>query len=258
MAMESNIAKAAENYGIKRPEDWCEIKPEWVRAVPGCGPSTLDHLRMYLAARGLTLKDDATPEYWQQTLSAARIAGQVSPADRAVTLDFTILVDTAEQKPFTFKGYVADADRDDRPLICPTKFLSLGPTHGDYSIQGMQGEVHIERKSMSDAHGTFLSHGERRERWMRTLHFLASIPTAAVVIECGFFELLMGIESRGKRSKRTLQKTLHRQILAWQIDTGVPFIFHDGPEGRRMAESTTLQLLRRHWRKAHSEKKRAV
>lgn len=245
MALDHLIRIAAEHFGIQKPDDWCAIRPEWIRQLDGCGPATVDHLRIYLAARGLTLRNDATPEYWQRNLSAARIGGQVSKSDQAITNPFTILIDVQEKQPFTFQGMLADAAENRRPLLVPTKYHSLGPSHGDYSIEGFERCVHIERKSMADAHGTFLSHGDRRDRWEATLEFLASIQCAAVVVECTIGQLIANVEARGKRSKGTLAKTIHRQVIAWAEDYRIPFHFCDD---RRLAEITTFSILRRFYR----------
>lgn len=242
MALDHQIKLAAEHFGVKSPEDWQRIRPDWIRQIHGCGPATVDHLRIYLAARGLTLANDQTPLYWQEHLSAVRIGGQVSESDRAVTVPFTVLIDTQEKQPFTFQGIRGDSSENRRPLIVPTEYRSLGPTHGDYSLDGFERLCHIERKSMADAHGTFLSHGERRQRWESTLAFLAEIPTAAVVVECTLGMLIANVEPRGRRSKATLAKTIHRQVLAWQEDLRIPFYFCDN---RRLAEQTTFAILRR-------------
>jgi len=250
MALDHQISIARDHFGITSPEDWQSIRPEWITQLHGCGPATVDHLRIYLAARGMTLRDDATPGYWQQHLSHARIGGQVSSTDDAVVLPFTILIDTAEKKPYAFQGFTGDAKEQRRGIIVPTEFRSLGPSHGDYSIDGYERMCHVERKSMADAQGTFLSHGERRDRWLHTLAVLAEIPTAAIVIECTFGQLLANVESRGKRSKGTLAKTLHRQVLAWQEDYRIPFYFCDD---RRFAEVTTLAIFRRFYRQQLNE-----
>lgn len=242
MALDHLIRKAREHFGIVRPEDWQHVRPEFVRAVPGCGPATLNHVRIYLAARGLTLKDDATPEFWQRNLSAARIGGQVSSVDTAETEAFTVLIDSQEKQPWTFQGF----QQNGKPLIVPYKFQSLGPSHGDYSISGLERCVHIERKSMEDAHGTFLSHGERRDRWEATLEFLAEIPYAAIVVECTLGQLIAGVQARGARPAVVLRKTIHRQVLAWAEDWRIPFHFCDH---RRLAEATALSILRRAWKR---------
>jgi hypothetical protein len=248
MALDHLIEKARDQFGIMNPEDWCSVRPEWILQVDGCGQATLDHIRLYLAARGLTLRDDQTPWHWQEALESAKIGGQLAKSDRARVEAFTILIDTQEKQPFTFQGFI-DAGA---PTIIPTRFQSLGPSHGDYSISGLEGEAHVERKSTEDALGTFLSHAERRQRWENTLAFLAGIPCAAVVVECSLGKLLDSAEPRGTRTKATLRKTLHRQILAWEQDYRVPFIFCDT---RRLAEATTLAILKRRWQKVNGLKK---
>lgn len=250
--LDHQIKLARDALGVQIPEDWTRISPEQVRAVHGCGPSTLDHLRLYLAARGLTLLNDATPGYWQEVLGSVRIGGQVSNTDRSVVLPFTILVDTAEQQPFAFQGFFSDAESNFRPLLVRTELKHLGATHGDYSIRGMEGQAHIERKGLGDAIGTFLSHGDRRERWLATLGFLSGIDCAAVVVEASLGKVITSIESRGARPKQVLQKTFHCQVLAWEQDFRVPFIFCDT---RRLAELTTLEILKRYYRHETDSKK---
>lgn len=244
MALDHLIGKARDHFGIKQPEDWQEIRPEWILQIDGCGPSTLDHIRLYLAGRGLTLKDDQTPNYWNLHLASCKIGGQLAESDTATTSPFTILIDSQEKHPFTFEGMLENG----RPLITPIEFKSLGPSHGDYSIKGMERDVHVERKSLQDALGTFLSSGERRDRWLATLAFLAEIPCAGIVVECSMGAMIEAIEPRGKRGKATLQKTLHRQVLAWAEDYRVPFHFCDN---RRLAEVTTRALLARRWKKVN-------
>lgn len=246
MVLDKKIQEAAEQFGVTTPEDWQQVSVAWLRQIPGVGPSTIDHLRIYLAARGLTLKDDATPDYWQKNLSAARIGTTIATTDRAVSLPFTILVDSREQHPFTFQGHLADSDQQHRPLLVPVEHVHLGDSHGDYAIKGMN-DCYLERKSLDDAQGTFLAHGDRRDAWLATLDFLASCKTAAVIIEATYKRTVFDITARGRRSKHTLAVTLHRQIIAWQQDYRVPFIFCDD---RRFAEETTLQIMRRHYRHA--------
>ena len=68
MVLDKKIQEAAAHFGVTAPEDWTEVPVSWLRQVPNVGPVTIDHLRIYLAARGLTLKDDATPEFWQKII----------------------------------------------------------------------------------------------------------------------------------------------------------------------------------------------
>lgn len=250
MVLDAKINSAREALGIQSLNDWTQIRPEQITAIHGCGPQTRDHIRLFLAGHGLTLRDDGTPAYWQASLGQAKIGAQLSDQDRCAVLPFTILIDAMEQIPFTFQGFHEDASENARPLLVPTRVKALGPTHGDYSIDGMEGEAHVERKSVDDAIGTFLEHGERRERWQRTLEFLASIPTAAVVIEGSIACCLSEIRARGKRSQKVLRRTFLNQVLAWEQDWRIPFVFCDMP---RLAEAATLQIFRRHFRHRQSE-----
>lgn len=245
--LDAQIKKAAEYFGVRAIEDWTKVRPHEVQSLHGCGPATVNHLRLYLAGNGLTLRDDQTPAFWQRNIGKAKLGAQLADSDSAIVLPFTVLVDVQEKLPYLFEGFLADSDQDYRPMLVPTRMSSLGPSHGDYSVVGMEGEVHVERKSLEDAIGTFLSHGERRERWLRTLEFLASIKTGAVVIESTFKDIVKNITARGSRSQRDLQRTIYRQVLAWQMDYRIPFVFCDD---RRFSERVTLQIFRRHYKHA--------
>jgi len=244
MSLEHLITKARDHFQIEKPEDWQRIRPEWIRHVPGVGPKTLDQIRIYLALRGLTLRDDATPEFWSRNLQTAKIGGQVSLVNNAVTLEFTILVDQQEKHPWTFQGF----QRDSKPVIVPYRWQSLGPSHGDYSVAGCESFVHVERKSISDAIGTFLSHGDRRDRWERTLAFLAEIPYGHIVVEGTIEQCLANIKPRGTRSQSALINEFDGSVMSWWDNYHVPFWFCDG---RRSAEKRAFKLLRRGWRQCN-------
>lgn len=250
MALDHRIAKARDHFGITKPEDWQEVRPEWITRVPKVGPRTLDLIRLYLAGRGLTLKDDGTVEFWQRNLQTASIGGQVALTDNAVTEAFTILIDSGEQQPWTFQGF----KQGDKPLIIPIKFKSLGASRGDYSVAGCEGSVHVERKSVQDAIGTFLSHGERGERWQNELAYLASVPHGHVVIEGTIHQCVHSIEPRGTRSKKALAAEFVGSVMSWS-DSRVPFWFIDS---RRLAEDWTRRLLRRGWLYATEQKTKST
>ena len=251
MSLEHLIAKARDHFNIQQPSDWCEIRPEWIRNVDGVGARTLDQIRIYLAMRGLTLKDDATVEFWQKNLQTATIGGQVSLVDTAITESFTILIDSQEKHPWAFQGFT----EGDKPVIQPVRFETLGPSHGDYTVAGCESWVHIERKSIPDALGTFLSHGPRRERWERTLSFLAEIPYGHVVIEGSYGQCLAAIKSRGSRSVRALVNEFDGSVMSWSDTYGIPFWFMDS---RRLAEKKAQRLLKRGWKYATEQKTKTV
>jgi hypothetical protein len=242
MTIDHRIEIARDHFKITQPSDWQEIRPEWIRKLHGIGPRTLDMIRLYLAARGLTLKDDATVEFWMANLQTASIGGQIALVDNAITEDFTILIDSQEKQPWTFQGFTEAS----RPVVIPFRWQSLGPSHGDYSVAGCQDYVHIERKSLEDALGTFLSHGDRRDRWEATLGFLAEIPSGHVIIEATQGQCIAAITSRGKRSAPALRNEFLGSVISWFETYGVPFWFLDQ---RRMAERMAYRILKRGWRK---------
>ena len=155
------------------------------------------------------------------------------------------MIDKAEQHPFTFAGLRADANRQHRPLAVQTRSEHLGPSHGDYTVDGLQFYCHVERKSMEDCQSTVLGWGERREQFERTLDFLSEIPSSAVIVECSLGTAIETIVSRGRKSVAENKKIFHRQVMAWHNDFRVPWVFCDN---RRLAEHTTFRWLERQWK----------
>lgn len=254
MVLDSKLLRIKKHFNIYALTDWSRVAPRDLLAMDGIGHVTLDMVRMWLAARNLTLAGDQTPEFWKRNLSSAKISAQMAEEDIFVICDFTILVDSQEKVPFTFADICADADRDHRPMIVPVIWKSLGPGMGDYSIDGYEGKCHVERKSLEDAHSTILSYGERNKRFERELETLAAMEAAAVVLETSVDELLTTVQQYGKRSASENRKTLFRQILAWQQDYRVPWFFAGS---RQLAEHATFRVLERYWRKHEKADKAA-
>lgn len=265
MVLDSRIAKVRDYLGLMTAEDFTNVEPREIVAVPDVGRVTLDHIRIYLAARGLVLKNDRTAEYWQQNLSAAKIGTQIGDpdegTDKSLVTPFTIIIDSAEQQPFPFLGLHADADEGRRPFIVQTDWRSLGRhpnSLGDYSIDGYIGRCHIERKSMFDLQGTILGFAKdnegtsRRDRFEQELKNLAAIEAPLVVIEATLETVLKQLSERGKKPKREKAKILWRSILSYQQEYRVPWLFCDN---RRLAEIATFRFLERFWRKRQEEKK---
>lgn len=251
MVLDSKLQTLRDEFNIQKPDDWCNVTPESILAVQDIGPQTLNHLRLMLANRGLTLRGDQTPAHWQIELDATRGASQISETDKLTVCPFTIIVDSDEKQPFTFQGI-----RDDRkrPLIVRTISKHLGNSHGDYSVEGLEGWVHIERKSQSDVQGTVLGWGDRRERFVKTLEYLAELPSSAVVIECTLGTAIATCRDTPNKSAATNSKIFSRQVSAWMDDYRVPWVFCDD---RRHAERVTFRWLERQWNKAKAERKAA-
>lgn len=231
---------------------WQEITPRQVLSVEGIGPATLDQLRHWLAQNGLTLKNDGTPTYWLKNLANIR-AGQQAADTAATRLEvapFTVLVDSMEQQPFCFHGMLGPFGR---PCEVPTKWKALGirdgryyQPMGDYSIEGCESLIHLERKSVADCQSTVLGFGGRRERFEHELSVLSGLPWSAVIVEGTLAEVVRTVEARGNKPVEDVRKTLFHTLLAWQQDFRTPWFFC---ESRRMAETVAWRTMVRFWQK---------
>jgi len=163
-----------------------------------------------------------------------------------VLAPWTVLIDSREQHPFPFIGYRCDANKQYRPLIIPTK--TQGLKTGDYSLEGYEDRIAIERKSLSDAYSTFCQGRDRFERELERLHAMPGF--AAVIVEAGWPTILHHPPPHTKFSP----KSFYRSVKAWQIRyRGVHWEFW---ETRGMAERATLRLLQRYWEDDQERKKK--
>ena len=137
----------------------------------------------------------------------------------------TAIVDSREQLPL-----------DLAPLKVKVKCLDTG----DYSVQGLEHVIAIERKSLSDLLGCV---GGDRKRFDREIQRLLSYPTRALVIESTWPE----IEAGGWRSKITPQAATG-SLLGW-IATGIPIIMcGDHQRAGRYVSRLLFTAARRRWR----------
>lgn len=157
---------------------------------------------------------------------------------------FTVIIDTREQAPFTFTELLADASQQNadgtRLIAVPMAWRALRA--GDYSIDGWENRIAIERKSPADLFGTL---GARRKQFEREHERLAEIIAeggwAAVVIESNWTEMLR----RPPEHSRLKPKTAFRTSIAWSRRYGVPWVTCDS---RRLAEVWTFRALESFWK----------
>lgn len=163
---------------------------------------------------------------------------------------FTILVDTAEQQPYTFQGLRADADQDYEEFIVSTipKCLGRYPNSlGDYSIVGGEKRCHVERKSKEDFHSTVLGFTEgNHDRFRSELENLSKLEAPLLVIECVLDELLADAPEHGKKPKQQNAKILDRSVLAFMMDYRVPIYW---ASSRQAAMHYTFRWFYRFWEK---------
>lgn len=138
-----------------------------------------------------------------------------------------IVVDTREQHPFAFHGITGVRGRELETATC-----RAGLKTGDYSIQGLEDEVAIERKSKADLYGTV---GRGRARFEREIERLAAMQFPAVVLECDLQSLL-----RPPERSRVSPSSVLNSLIAWSVRHRIPI----WPcPGRRFAEIVTYRLL---------------
>ena len=107
--------------------------------------------------------------------------------------------------------------REQLPLdLSPLKTIRGTLRTGDYSVQGLEQQICVERKSLSDLLGCM---GGGRERFEHELQRMLAYPTRAVVVESTWGEL----EDGNWQSKITPASALG-SVLGW-IAGGVPFLF---------------------------------
>lgn len=191
------------------------------------------------------------------TITAAAVQKR-HPADPVTPLvvPFVILRDIQEKNPWFFTGLRADAPDNYRPLLVRTVSRYLGEGCGDYTIEGHEGQLSIERKGLADCFGTILA---GRNRFVRELENLnATRDYAAVVVEADWSEIstcsLQHWEADGipERARAMRRKTVIRSILAWQLR--YPTVRWWLLPGRRAAEAWAFRLMERWWK----EKMRAA
>jgi len=250
--LNSKIRSLQLYFGITKPEDWCDVEPAWIIAQDGIGKQTLDYIRMLLAARNLTLKDDRTPEFWRENLAGVKIVDQLGlgdESDSAIATPFAIFIDTQEQAPFTFAGIRSSSKHNNRTWLPRIEWRALGrhpDSLGDYSVEGGVGYCHVERKSREDLHSTLLDFGGRRERFESELELLSRIPCGCVVVECSFETAISDVVQHGSKPLSQLRKTIYGSITALMQDYRCRWQFCDS---RRLAEHFTFSWLERYWRK---------
>jgi len=139
--------------------------------------------------------------------------------------DFTIIIDSREQRPFTFQNIKPD----------PPETVIQGLSTGDYSVIGLENNVCVERKSMADLFGSV---GKGRARFEREMQRLSAFDYAAIVVESDIQKWFMNPPVRSKMNP----KSVFRTVIAWSQRYNV----HIWPMwDRQAAEKITYLILKR-------------
>jgi len=116
----------------------------------------------------------------------------------------TIVVDTREQEPYAF---------DPTRVIATRKALPAG----DYSIDGCEDSVAVERKTLEDFVSTVI---RSRKRFTRELRRLSEYDAACVVVEADLRDILGGRYRSGAHPNAVLGT-----LLSIVVDFGIPVFF---------------------------------
>ena len=122
---------------------------------------------------------------------------------------FAVVVDTREQHPFAFQGITGARGRELEIVTC-----RAGLKTGDYSVQGLEDEIGVERKSKVDLYGTV---GRGRARFEREIERLAAMEFPAVVLECDLASLL-----RPPERSRVSPSSVLNSLVAWSVRHRIP------------------------------------
>ena len=133
----------------------------------------------------------------------------------------TIIADTREQLPYAFESRWAVTIRRALPA-------------GDYSVEGWETSVAVERKTLEDfVHSVIRD----RERFKKELAKLSEYPHACVVVEASLTDVLLVRYSSGAHPN-----SVFGAVVSICIDHGVPVYFcGDRQTARRFTQEFLLR-----------------
>lgn len=181
----------------------------WFQTVPGTGGSLVPPYKGGEPEPGYRRSEPSEP-----VTARMRKRQTTSPLP-------AIVIDSREQQPLSFPAEV--------PVVV------AGLASGDYSLEGYEDRIALERKSLSDLLACV---GRERERFERELVRLWALDYAALVIEATLEEVLAGRPDRTLVSGRAAVGSL----LAWSVDYRLPVFFCGD---RRLAAALVLKVLRK-------------
>ena len=137
-----------------------------------------------------------------------------------------IVIDSREKRPYSFDLWKLDSVRKALPA-------------GDYSLEGYERSIAVERKSLDDLVSS-VTRG--RKRFQRELGRLSHYDAACVVVETDMKNILAG-----KFRSRAHPSSIMGSIISMQVDYGIPFLCCSN---RRVACLFIKMFLLRHMKKA--------
>ena len=144
----------------------------------------------------------------------------------------TIIIDSREQDPYFLR---------DTKTECSTKIAKLDC--GDYSVEGFETRVAVERKSILDACGTL---GNGRDRFKREMERMNELMFAAIIIESSLIDFVNYIKSDETRPQIN-PKAAIQTLIAFSVRYDVHVIW---AENRKFAARYTESILMKFYKYA--------
>lgn len=141
-----------------------------------------------------------------------------------------IVIDTREQRPYTF----------DDTRVGGVVHAALPA--GDYSVQGCEMQIAIERKSLADYISTVV---HAQERFGRELALLKTYPRAWIVVEGSLDEVL-----QGRYDSRVTPQSLLAMTASLMTWYAIPVLF----AGDRLSARALVEELLVQWHAHHAER----
>lgn len=144
--------------------------------------------------------------------------------------DLVGLIDSREQEPLE--------------LLIPSRRATL--TTGDYSVEGLQDLVAVERKSLPDL---IMCVGSQRERFEREVQRLKAYETRVIVVEASWLQIESGIWRGTVKPSQVIGS-----LYGWMAE-GITIDLAGNRERAARAVSRILFIAaRRYWRRLHKFK----
>jgi len=137
-----------------------------------------------------------------------------------------------------FLASVVVDTREQRPLWDDPEVQRRRLRTGDYSLEGYEDRMAIERKSVADLFGSL---GKGRERFLREVRRLHGMPVSGIVVEGNLARINSFDGSKGYRGRMVPSQIIGAIISWFLVNYSVPIMLCDT---RRLTEGVVLSWLR--------------
>lgn len=175
-----------------------------------------------------------TPLEWQLQVAPVRPPALPVAAERGGTQmkspKATLIIDTREQNPFSFGRF--------RGWFAKVKHKAL--KIGDYSIEGLEDVVTVERKDLADLIQSFTT---ERAVFVKRLRKMSGLPHRLLVVTAALSEVKSPYGGTSINPNRITQS-----LIAALAGLGVPFVCSETHElGAEITASYLYQVHLYHW-----------